>query len=117
MSDLKAKLTSQLNKVEEVSGNYYDLSPEGRDNSLVPIDAPNNLVVPEFAISFIEAKNRMGMLQTFVKELMIPGLDYGLIPGCPKPSLFKSGAEKLCDIYGFSKTKGTFTSFQLVKWK
>jgi len=86
MSDLKAKLASQLNKAEAVSGTvqeYYDLSPEETETSLVPLESPSNSVqvVPEFAISFIEAKNRMGMLQSFVKELMIPGLDYGLIPG------------------------------------
>lgn len=103
MPDLKTKLASKLNK-EAVSEYYYDFSTE-ETNSLVPIDTQSNLVqvVPEFAITFIEAKNRLIMLQNFVRELMIPGLDYGLIPGCPKPSLFKSGAEKLCDIYGFSK--------------
>lgn len=108
MSDLKAKLSSQLNKAEALSGtvqDYYELSSGGTDTSLAPLDAPSNSVqvVPEFAITFNEAKNRLVMLQAFVKELMIPGLDYGLIPGCPKPSLFKPGAEKLCDIYGFSK--------------
>lgn len=105
MSDLKAKLASQLNKAETsgTAQDYYDLVPVENETSLVPLDASCNLVVPEFAITFNEAKNRMEMLQTFVKELMIPGLDYGLIPGCPKPSLFKSRAEKLCDIYGFSK--------------
>lgn len=116
MSDLKAKLTSQLNKAEAVSGtvqDYYGIS-EGTETSLVPLDDPSNSVqvVPEFAISFIEAKNRMGMLQNFAKELMIPGLDYGLIPGCPKPSLFKSGAEKLCDIYGFSKLIAVINRFE-----
>jgi len=117
MPDLKVKLTSQLNKAEAVSGtvqDYYNLSPEGTEASLVPLNASINSVqvVPEFAISFIDAKNRMGMLQSFVKELMIPGLDYGLIPGCPKPSLFKSGAEKLCDIYGFSKLIAVINRFE-----
>jgi hypothetical protein len=50
-----------------------------------------------------EAKERIIMLQKFIKEIMIEGQDYGLIAGCSKPSLLKSGAEKLCDIYGFSK--------------
>lgn len=35
--------------------------------------------------------------------MMLEGVDYGLIPGCNKPSLYKSGAEKLCDIFGLSK--------------
>lgn len=114
MSDLKSKLASQLNKVEDVSANYYDLSSWEPAASLVPLEAPINSVqvVPEFAITFNEAKNRLVMLQTFVRELMIPGLDYGLIPGCPKPSLFKSGAEKLCDIYGFSKLIAVINRFE-----
>ncbi|MGE4284514.1 MAG: hypothetical protein AB7G87_12485, partial [Clostridia bacterium] len=60
-------------------------------------------VVPEFAITLNDAKERIRMLQEFVKEMMVPGQDYGIIPKCDKPSLFKPGAEKLCDIFGFSK--------------
>lgn len=60
-------------------------------------------IVPSFAIGFEEAKQRVVMLQEFVKSMMVQGQDYGLIPGCNKPSLFKPGAEKLCDIFGFSK--------------
>lgn len=62
-----------------------------------------NSIVPSFAITLTEAKKRLLMLQDFVKEVMIPGIDYGLIPKCEKPTLFKSGAEKLTDIFGFSK--------------
>lgn len=60
-------------------------------------------VVPAFAITLEEARNRVTMMQEFVKDMMVPGQDYGIIPGCPKPTLFKSGAEKLTDIFGFSK--------------
>ena len=60
-------------------------------------------LVPEFQITIPQAKERIEMLQKFVREMMKEGIDYGVIPGCPKPSLFKSGAEKLCDIFGFSK--------------
>lgn len=59
--------------------------------------------VPDFAISLIEAKQRIAMLQSFVKEIMIPGVDFGVVPGCNKPTLLKPGAEKICDVYGFSK--------------
>ena len=113
MSDLRAKLASQLNKAVASTGMIHiandncDYATEETDTSIVTLDAPSNVnlvqVVPEFALTFNQAKNRLIMLQTFVREMMIPGVDYGLIPGCPKPSLFKSGAEKLCDIYGFSK--------------
>ena len=60
-------------------------------------------VVPQFAITLNEARERIALLQSFVKEMMVPEVDFGLIPGCKKPSLYKSGAEKLTDIFGLSK--------------
>lgn len=60
-------------------------------------------VVPSFAITLSEAQDRIIMLQAYVKDMMVAGVDYGYIPGCQKPSLLKPGAEKLCDIFGFSK--------------
>ena len=65
------------------------------DNELV--------VIPEMAISLNEARERLALLQSFVNEMLLPNVDYGIIPNCKKPSLYKSGAEKLCDIFGFSK--------------
>lgn len=59
--------------------------------------------VPDFQISLNRAKLRTNMMEQFVSEIMKEGVDYGVIPGFPKPSLFKSGAEKLTDIFGFSK--------------
>lgn len=72
-------------------------------------------VVPDFAITLSAAKERILMLQTFVAEMMVPGIDYGYIPGCQKPSLFKPGAEKLCDIFGFSKQIAVID--RLVDWE
>lgn len=108
MSNLKSKLTSRLSKSNSLEP-YQE--PEGLVLVPEPVESQspsNNIVqvVPEFALTFNEAKQRLAMLQTFVKEMMIPGVDYGMIPGCPQPSLLKSGAEKLCDIYGFSKLIG-----------
>lgn len=60
-------------------------------------------IIPSFAISLAEAKQRSERLQEFVREMMISGQDYGMIPGVSKPTLFKSGAEKLTDVFGFSK--------------
>ncbi len=82
--------------LQENNSNVVALRGTEVDSS--PLD-----VVPVFAISLIEARNRVELMQKFIKEMMVPGLDYGQIPGCPKPSLLKPGAEKLCDIYGFSK--------------
>lgn len=42
------------------------------------------------------------LVQNFIKNHMKEGEDFGKIPGSPKPSLFKAGAEKLCNLYGLS---------------
>lgn len=55
-----------------------------------------------FVMSVDEAKRRLGELQRFIREVMVPGEDYGVIPGTDKPTLYKPGAEKLCEIYGLS---------------
>lgn len=99
---LKQKLEEQLEHSEDE--NIY--SPDTTGTNIVPFSKPELQivsVVPEFAITLNDAKERIRMLQEFVKEMMIPGQDYGIIPKCDKPSLFKPGAEKLCDIFGFSK--------------
>jgi hypothetical protein len=87
-----------------------DLSHLGAVNFIEDYDmqvpVPRNAaadVVPGFAISLADAKDRILLLQEFVKDMMVQGIDYGVVPGCPKPCLLKPGAEKLCDIFGFSK--------------
>ena len=93
-------------KVKEINGGNGESFEEQKGQELVPaVDGqkqPVN-VVPEFAVSLDQARERIQMLQQFVKEYMVQNEDYGLIPGCQRPSLFKPGAEKLCDVYGFSK--------------
>lgn len=116
MSNLKAKLSAQLNKIEEIDS--QNVAQESRAqvptvqeveatvltlNPPIPVDNQIVQIVPQFATTFNDAKERIQMLQKFVKEFMVPGVDFGLIPSCQKPSLLKPGAEKLCDIYGFSK--------------
>ena len=60
--------------------------------------------IPQMNVSLKQAKDRIKELQDFIRYMMVSGIDYGIIPGCEKPALFKAGAEKLCDIYGFSRT-------------
>jgi hypothetical protein len=44
-------------------------------------------------------------LQRFVAAVMVKDEDYGIIPGTGnKPTLFKPGAEKLCEMYGLVPT-------------
>lgn len=60
-------------------------------------------LAPSFVVSADEIKARIEELQAFVRSYMITGEDYGTIPGTQKPTLYKPGAEKLCDVYGFTK--------------
>jgi hypothetical protein len=48
-----------------------------------------------------EAQKRMQELQAFVQTNMQRDVDYGVIPGTDKPSLYQPGAQKLAEIYGF----------------
>lgn len=111
MSDLKGKLAQKIEKSKEELMSTGDINvmeteaeESGKITKLVPVEA--NFIerfVPEFAITLMEAKERTLMLQSFVKDMMIPNVDYGIIKGCSKPSLLKPGAEKLCEIFGLSK--------------
>ncbi|MDU6036933.1 MAG: hypothetical protein E6Y83_01195 [Clostridium butyricum] len=108
MSNLKAKLAQKLELEDTNKNDINSIISENikEDNNLIvikPEDRVEFSYVPEFAITMNEARERINMLQSFVKEMMIPKIDYGFIPNCDKPSLFKSGAEKLCDTFGFSK--------------
>lgn len=49
-----------------------------------------------------EMKQKLNLTQQFFKEVMIEGQDYGVLEGTAKPTLLKAGAEKLCELYGFS---------------
>lgn len=56
--------------------------------------------VPSVAITLEQAKENMQRLHQVVKDLMEENVDYGKIPGTPKPTLLKPGAEKLLQFYG-----------------
>lgn len=59
-------------------------------------------VVPQMEIPVERAKQQLEQLQDFVRSVMVKNQDYGKIPGVNKPSLFKSGAEKLLNVMGMS---------------
>lgn len=107
MSDLKYKLAKKINTMEADDCINNTESIKKDTNNVITLNSTENnksiSIVPDFAITLNDAKNRVELLQSFVKEMMIINIDYGFIPNCSKPSLFKSGAEKLCDIFGFSK--------------
>jgi hypothetical protein len=48
------------------------------------------------------AKARLAEFQQFIKEYLVEEEDYGIIPGTTKPTLYKPGADKLCELYGLA---------------
>lgn len=77
-----------------------------RDVDLVPAEQEARMpgiLLPDMVMDFAHIKRRMEELQAFVRDYMVPGEDYGVIPGTDKPTLKKPGAEKLCDVYGLQR--------------
>lgn len=46
---------------------------------------------------------KLNTIAETIKAALIEGLDYGIIPGVHKPSLFKPGAEKIALMYGLTQ--------------
>lgn len=63
----------------------------------------------QMAVAPAEALRRVQELQAFVREVMIQGEDYGVIPGTDKPTLLQPGAQKLAEIYGLAPHFGDVT--------
>lgn len=57
---------------------------------------------PQMAMSLDVARAQLKALREFVSEILVPGEDYGIIPGTAKPTLLKPGAEKLCEVYALT---------------
>ena len=106
--NLHERLTHQLQElyVDPQVNNDVLLQESSNRGNIIPLRTQAvscEDVVPEFAITLAQAKERIELLQTFISDMMVPGIDYGYVQECQKPSLFKPGAEKLCDIFGFTK--------------
>lgn len=67
--------------------------------SSVPVLA----VYTDSVMTLEDVGRRLKELQAFVKSQMVVDEDYGVIPGTKKPTLYKPGAEKLCDFYGLTQ--------------
>lgn len=65
-----------------------------------PAAIPTRVFQPVMSIE--EAVAHRKLMVQFVKEIMVEGLDFGIVPGTSneKPTLFKPGAEKLVNFFG-----------------
>lgn len=70
-------------------------------NSLAVV-APNSQALAERAseeLSVSDLVAQVRKVQEVMKSVMRDGEHYGVIPGTPKPTLYKSGSEKLCLVF------------------
>lgn len=99
------QLTKNLNLLKG-GEKHMKSGMQSQRNNIVPFSNNDSEIVslPNIVVSTTDSKRRVEELQTFVEEVMVKGVDYGLVNGFSKPTLLKPGAEKLCDVFGFSKT-------------
>jgi hypothetical protein len=71
-------------------------------SQLARYEPSDNDVAITAVFNVATANKRLDELKAFVRDYLVPEEDYGIIPGTGKPTLFKSGADKLCDIYGMA---------------
>lgn len=57
-----------------------------------------------FVVSLDELRLQLRELEEFKRAIMVENVDYGTIPGTPKPTLLKPGAEKLALAFGLAPT-------------
>lgn len=67
-------------------------------------------------LSLEQAQEQFTKLQAFIKSQLKKDRDFGIIPGCKKPSLWKPGAERLLFFHGLG-CKLESTSETVVDWK
>lgn len=70
--------------------------------AIVVRDDPDDRLVLTPVMNIEIAKARLAQFQEFVKGYLVENEDFGTIPGTPKPTLLKPGADKLCELYGLA---------------
>ena len=83
--------------IQEVRG-YQPSMPTGASGTYA-VASMTDQAFDEQLSMMKRGRDRIAQIQ---RELMVRDEDYGLIPGTPKPTLFKPGAEKLALMYGLA---------------
>ena len=78
---------------------------------LAPAPATEELVLaPVMDIAL--AKKRLAEFQEFVRDYLVEDEDFGTIPNTQKPTLYKPGADKLCELYGLADSYRILTEVE-----
>lgn len=108
--DLKALLESEMGNITPSvdaqkyieQANLYvpkNLMYEAESTEFKPETKPVT-VLGARGLTVEEAKQFDDEMNRFVEAVLIAGVDYGIIPNCKKPTLLKSGAEKILNYMG-----------------
>ena len=108
--DLKALLESKMGVIQTVESNRTAIEQaEIRIPHNLMFDAESSEFKPETkpvmasvarGLTVEEAKAFDDEMNRFIDTVLIEGIDYGIIPNCKKPTLLKSGAEKILNYLG-----------------
>ena len=108
--DLKALLESKMGEIEPAEDSREAI--EGAEMSIpknLMFDAESTEFKPETkpvaasgarGLTVEEAKTFNDEMSRFIETVLVAGTDYGVIPHCSKPTLLKSGAEKILNYLG-----------------
>jgi hypothetical protein len=69
------------------------------DTGMVHIDNQQLAVSQYTEVSVLEVQQRRHKIVGLMKSSMADGVDYGVIPGCAKPTLYQPGAQKLLNMF------------------
>lgn len=90
---------------KEREGNNMEKENEVQSAEIVALednDVNSNVLVPKMVMSVDRMKTMHEEKRMFITSVLVENHDYGKIPGAGnKPSLWKPGAEKLLQVYGF----------------
>ena len=108
--DLKALLESKTGAIEPVEGAQKaieraertipkNLMFDAESTEFKPVTEPVAASVG-YPMTVEEAKAAADDMDRFIETVLVSGADYGIIPHCSKPTLLKSGAEKVLNYLG-----------------
>lgn len=103
--DLKALLESKMGNIEPDKDAVKAIEAiEKRVPHNLMFDAETTEFKPETRPTTMSGAKQLSVeeavtfnteMDRFIQEALVAGVDYGIIPGCSKPCLLKSGAEKI----------------------
>jgi len=96
-----ATKTELADAAQEIAAKEYALAINGY-RAADGVQALATLSDEDFEARLAQLKKGRERVARAQREYMVLDEDYGLIPGTPKPTLFKSGAEKLAQLYGLA---------------